>query len=200
MTSQTFLYSNPNPDDGFKQWERVNHNHAVIDISTVTILNAPLIDYKQQNILKKLLKSSDFNKLFGCWKSRLLWHIGTSNLMPLWQITFVSPRPQRPKGYCRHLILSVRPSVEICCPHDNSSFFFQHRITRFAPNVYLMTIQNPIENCVHLHWFSRKFWVLNRSKSAWNRLVRTITRCALKRGSPNLQQMCISWPPSSVRP
>ena len=103
---------------------------------------------------------------------------------------FFTPQPLWPKRYCRHLSPSVCRDL---LSEDNWSLFFWARITKFAPNVYLGFLHNPVENdlidlVLHGNLGSK------RSKSAHNGLVRTITRHVFELGSPNLHQLCILGP------
>ena len=81
-----------------------------------------------------------------------------------WLITVQKPIfttwPIRPKGYCRCLCLSIRPSVRqwnLLCPHDNSSQIWA-RITKFALNMHPGILSVGIENRGHWHWSSKLFW------------------------------------------
>ena len=68
------------------------------------------------------------------------------------------------------------------CPHDNLLHFWA-MINKFAPNVYLGSLQNTIENDVDWPWPSRSFKVKTVLITInWNGLVSAITGLFTPRG------------------
>ena len=88
------------------------------------------------------------------------WKAVQYKTMPQWNLHLVfTPWPFRPKGYCRCLHPSVRPSVclqTLPCTHDNSQIWAG--ITKFAPNMHHGIQLVGIENRGHWIWPSMSFW------------------------------------------
>ena len=133
-----------------------------------------------------------FGRATYCGPLPVCWTFGHSLLNSCFFLAFgwavFSPWPFRPKGYCC-LHLSVRPSVNFTCPHDNSSQIWS-RITKFAPNMHLGILWAGIENGGHWPWPSRSFGHFDL-KFLEIRLVRAITRHRFGLELPNLHWTCI---------